>query len=334
MIRTVLRLTLFLLPALFLLAAVISSAQPPVGNPPPKQGRVHGVLAANSRLVKVKGGFQGLEGPVTIHGSGLYFSDIDRNRTYKLDQNETISVWREHTNAANGLFLMNDGRLLAAERGNSDPPSPGRIVAVLPNRSVTVIAAQFHGKPFHGPSDLIADSKGGIYFTDPGPAIPPNVAPGDRRGDVYYIRPNGDILLLDDQMVYPNGVTLSLDQKTLFVDDTFGEYVYAFDVQPDGQVRNKREFVKLQEPEQWPPWGLRSRAEGMAIDSKDRFYVATASGVQVIDAQGEYLGTIRVPEIVRNLAFAGPWRQSLYMTALTSLYRIDLLSQGPTTRAK
>jgi SMP-30/Gluconolactonase/LRE-like region len=96
-----------------------------------------------------------------------------------------------------------------------------------------------------------------------------NVAPTDRRGDVYYIRRNDDILLLDDQMVYPNGITLSLDEKTLFVDDTFGEYVYAFDVQSDGQVQNKREFVKLQEPEQWPPWGLRSRAEGMAIDSKE-----------------------------------------------------------------
>ena len=328
MSRTVLRL----IP--FLLAALVSSAQPPVENPAPKQGRIHGVLAANSRVVKVKGGFQQLERPVTIHGWGLYFSDIDQNRTYKVDQNETISVWRENTNAANGLFLMNDGRLLAAERGNSDPLSPGRIVAVLRNRSVTVIASQFHNKPFHGPHDLIADSRGGIYFTDPGPAIPPNLAPGDRRGDVYYIRPNGDILLVDDQMVYPSGITLSLDEKTLYVDDTFGEYVYAFDVQPDGQVNNKREFMKLQEPERWPPWGLRSRAEGMAIDSKDRLYVATASGVQVIDPQGEYLGTIRVPEIVRNLAFSGTWRQILYMTAPTSIYRIWLLSQGPLKRAK
>lgn len=68
-------------------------------------------------------------------------------------------------------------------------------------------------------------------------AAPTNVAPADRRGDVYDIRRNDDILLLDDQMVYPNGITLSLDEKTLFVDDTFGEYVYAFDVQSDGQVQ-------------------------------------------------------------------------------------------------
>jgi gluconolactonase len=324
--RTALRLIPFLL-------AVAVGAAATDENPLP-QGRIHGVLAANSSVVKVQGGFQRLEGPVTIHGWGLYFSDIDQNRTYKVDENETISVWREKTNAANGLYLMKDGRLLAAERGNPDPPSPGRIVAVLPNRRVTVIASEFQGKAFRGPNDLIPDGKGGIYFTDPGPAIAPNVAPGERRGAVYYIRPKGEVVLLDDQMVYPKGITLSLDERTLFVDDTFGQFVYAFDVQPDGQVRNKREFVKLQEPEQWPPWGLRSRADGMAIDSKGRLYVATASGVQVIDPKGEYLGTIRVPEIVRNLAFSGPWRQTLYMTALTALYRIDLLSQGPAKRAK
>lgn len=316
----------------FLLAAVVSAAAT-VENPPP-QGKIHGVLAANSIVVKVKGGFQRLEGPVTIHGWGLYFSDSDQNRTYKVDQNDTISVWRKDTNAANGLFLMNDGRLLAAESGNANPPSPGRIVAVRHNRKVAVIASEYKGKPFRGPSDLIADSQGGIYFTDPGPAIPPQVAPGDRRGAVYYISPKGQVVLLDDRMVYPNGITLSLDEKTLFVDDTFGQYVYAFDVQPDGLVRNKRQFVKLQEPEQWPPWGLRSGAEGMAIDSKDRLYVATASGVQVIDPKGQYLGTIRVPETVRNVAFSGPFRQTLYMTALTSLYRVELLAQGPPKRAR
>lgn len=92
--------------------------------------------------------------------------------------------------------------------------------------------------------------------------------------------------------------------------------------------------MKLREPEQWPPWGLRSRADGMALDSRGRLYVATVSGVQVIDQRGEYLGTIRVPSVVRNLAFAGPHRQTLYMTALESLYRVQMLSEGPSGRAK
>jgi gluconolactonase len=109
--------------------------------------------------------------------------------------------------------------------------------------------------------------------------------------------------------------------------------VYAFDVQPDGRVKNKRPFAKLREPEQGST-GLRSRADGMALDSKGRLYVATSSGVQVIDPRGGYLGTIRVPSVVRNVAFGGPRRQTLYMTALESLYRVQMLSEGPAGRAK
>ena len=141
------------------------------------------------------------------------------------------------------------------------------------------------------------------------------------------------MLLLDDQIQRPNGISLSIDEKTLYVDDTEGEYVYAFDVQPDGTVKNKRQFAKLREPEKGS-LGLRSRADGMALDSKGRLYVATASGIQVIDPRGEYLGTIRVPSVVRNVAFGGPRRQTLYMTALESLYRVQMLSEGPDGRAK
>jgi len=141
------------------------------------------------------------------------------------------------------------------------------------------------------------------------------------------------LLLIDNQIARPNGLTLSLDEKTLYVDDTEGEYVYAFDVQTDGRVKNKRPFVKLREPEQGSR-GPRSRADGMALDSRDRLYVATASGVQIIDRAGQYLGTIRVPSVVRNLAFAGQARQTLYLTALESLYRVQLLAQGPAGRAK
>jgi gluconolactonase len=274
----------------------------------------------------VKGGFQGLEGPVAIPDGGLYFSDIPANRTYQLDKIGTISVWRENTKGTNGLFLSKDGRLLAAESAGP------RIVAVMPDGRVTPLAAGFRGQPLRAPNDLIPDQKGGIYFTDPAPRPAPNVAPKE-PGNVHYIRPNGDVLLLDDQIQRPNGITLSLDEKTLYVDDTEGEYVYAFDVQPDGSVKNKRPFAKLREPEQGS-LGLRSRADGMALDSKGRLYVATGSGIQVIDTRGQYLGTIRVPAVVRNVAFGGPRRQILYMTALESLYRVQMLSEGPTGRAK
>lgn len=302
--------------------SVVGSAQ----NPPPPQSAISGVISAGAKVELVKGGYQGVEGPVATPDGGLYFSDIPANRTYQLDKNGNISLWRENTKGTNGMFLAKDGRLLGAESGGP------RIVAVTPDRSVSPLATGFGGKPLRAPNDLIADRKGGIYFTDPAPRPAPNVAPKE-PGNVHYIRPNGDVLLLDDQIQRPNGITLSLDEKTLYVDDTEGEYVYAFDVQPDGSVKNKRPFVKLREPEQGS-LGLRSRADGMALDSRDRLYVATASGIQVIDARGQYLGTIRVPAVVRNVAFGGPRRQTLYMTALESLYRIQMLSEGPAGRAK
>lgn len=302
--------------------SVVGSAQ----NPPPPQSAISGVISAGAKVELVKGGFQGVEGPVATPDGGLYFSDIPANRTYRLDKEGNISVWRENTKGTNGLFLSKDGRLLGAESAGP------RIVAVTPDGRVTPLATGSGGKPLRSPNDLISDRKGGIYFTDPAPRPAPNVAPKE-PGNVHYIRPNGDVVLLDDQIQRPNGLTLSLDEKTLYVDDTEGEYVYAFDVQPDGSVKNKRPFVKLRDPEQGS-LGLRSRADGMALDSNGRLYVATGSGIQVIDARGQYLGTIRVPAVVRNVAFGGPRRQMLYMTALESLYRVQMLSAGPAERAK
>ena len=290
------------------------------------QSAIPGVIAEGAAVELFVGGFQGVEGPVAASDGTLYLSDIPSSRTYKLETTGALSVWRDNTNGANGLFLAVDGRLFAAESGGR------RIVAITPDRRVTEVATQFGGQPFRAPNDLILDSKGGVYFTDPAPRPAPNVAPNE-PGNVHYVRPNGDVLLLDARIQRPNGLTLSLDEKLLYVDDTEGEFVYAFDVQPDGQVTNKRAFVRLQEPEQGA-LGPRSRADGMALDSKGRLYVATAAGIQVVDSEGQHLGTIRVPSVVRNVAFGGPIRRTLYMTALDALYRVEMLSEGPARRSK
>jgi len=290
------------------------------------QAGIPDVIEEAAPLEVLSGGFQGLEGPVGALDGALYFSDIPANRTYKIDTNRMMSVWRENTSGANGLFVLKDGRMLAAEGGGR------RIVAVAADGRVTPMATQFNGQPLRAPNDLIADSNGGIYFTDPAPRPAPDVAPKE-PGNVYYLRANGDILLLDAQIQRPNGITLSLDEKVLYVDNTEGEFVYAFDVQPDGRVANKREFVKLQEPEKGS-LGLRSRADGMALDSMGRLYVATAAGIQVIDSRGRHLGIIRVPSVARNVAFGGPGRRTLYLTALESLYHVPMIAQGPPGRSK
>ena len=290
----------------------------------PPQAEIPGVIRAGARPELVQAGFHGLEGPMPTPDGGLYFTDLDENRIYKLAPDGKITVWRENTNRTNGLYLLKDGRLLCAE---GDGP---RIIAIAPGGMVTVLANGFRGKPFRQPNDLIPDRNGGIYFTDPAPRPAPNVA-AKVPGNVHFRKPNGEVLLIDDQIARPNGITLSLDGKTLYVGDTEGEYIYSFEVQPDGAVKNKHPFVKLHDLEQGA-LGLRSRADGMALDSEGRVYAATASGIQVISPSGSYLGTIRLPSLARNLAFGGPDRHTLYLTTAKALYQVKMLSQGPASR--
>jgi gluconolactonase len=290
------------------------------------QVAISGVIAAATQVEEVRGGFKGLEGPVAAPDGGLFFSDIPANTTYKLEPGGTIAVWRENTSGANGLFLARDGRLLAAEGAGR------RIVAVTPDKRVVPVATAFNGQPLRAPNDLIADSRGGIYFTDPAPRPTPDTAPKE-SGNVHYLSPKGEVLLLDGQIRRPNGVTLSIDEKVLYVGDTEGEFVYAFDVGPDGRVSNKRQFARLIDLEKGS-LGLRSRADGMAIDAVGRLYVSTAAGIQVVDRTGKHLGIIRLPSVARNVAFGGKDRRTLYLTALESLYRVRMLAEGPAGRSK
>src|SRR5262249_51146094 len=147
------------------------------------------------------------------------------------------------------------------------------------------------------PNDLLVDAKGGIYFTDPGPRP---VVPG-RPTYVYYL-PSGarQPVLLDGTIARPNGLTLTADGKTLIVDDTLNPTVFAYDVGPDGSVKNKRSFTQLRDI----PAGAESGADGMAIDSDNRVYITTVTGVQVFDVNGRYLGTIKVARQSANVAIA------------------------------
>jgi gluconolactonase len=109
------------------------------------------------------------------------------------------------------------------------------------------------------------------------------------------------------------------------VSDTNGEAVFAYDARGDGTVKNKRIFARLRSI----PAGKASGADGMAVDREGRLYVTTMTGVQVFDAEGSYLGTIEVPHKPANLAFSGPDKRTLYVTARKGLYRVKMLAQGP-----
>jgi len=304
------------------LAAVVLIALPAAAR---AQDGIPGVLAPGVSSALVQEGFVFTEGPVGTADGGLYFSDIrvndNRGKTYHLDVAGKMTVVREPTNSANGLALTKDGELLFAEGGGRSITKrnrDGSIVTVIDNHA---------GQKMLAPNDLIVDARGGIYFTDPGPRP---VVPG-RPTYVSYLPPGAkDSIIIDDKVARPNGLTLTNNGRALIVDDTIGNTVFIYDVQPDGKVTNKRPFAQLRDI----PAGAESGADGMAIDAEDRIYITTVAGVQVFDAKGGYLGVIKSARQGANVAFAGPGKQTLYITAREGLYRISTLSKGPSRLGK
>ena len=301
----------------FAIAAVLVATpaltQTPAGIP--------GVVAPGVEPELVQEGFVFTEGPVGTPDGGLYFSDIRPNKIYQLEPGGKIALIREQSNGSNGLAVTKDGEIFAAE-GNGQ-----RISKRSRDGTVTTVTDSAGGKPFLSPNDLIIDARGGIYITDPGPRP---VVPG-RPTSVSYLSPGAkEAIIIDGDVARPNGLTLTRDGKTLIVDDTIGPVVFAYDVQPDGSVKNKRPLGQLRDI----PEGKESGADGMALDSEDRVYITTVAGVQVLDAKGQYLGTIKVPRQPANVAFGGPDKRTLYITAREGLYRIKMLSQGPSRVGK
>jgi len=281
------------------------------------------VIAAGAKVQVVQEGFRFTEGPVGTADGGLYFSDAapGAERTYLMVPDGRVTVFREHTNRMNGLALAPDGGLLGVESAGL------RVSRVAPNGGTTTLTEGTKDRKLLGPNDLIVDRRGGIYFTDPAPRP---IVPG-RKAYVYYL-PAGakEPMVIDDSLPFPNGLTLTLNGRKLIVDDTIGDTVFQFDIRKDGTAGNKRPFAKLQDVQP----GKESGGDGLAIDRDGRLFIATASGVQVFDKGGKYLGTVQVPRQPTNVAFAGPGKKTLYITAREGLYKIETLTAGPNRLGK
>lgn len=278
---------------------------------------IPGVIAPGAKVELVKEGFVFTEGPIGTADGGLYFSDLQTaDRTYHMEPDGKIGIFREHTHGMNGMALAPDGGLLGVEGTGK------RVSRVAATGNTTTLTEGTAAQPIMSPNDLIVDARGGIYFTDPGPRP---IVPG-RRVYVYYLPAAGkDPIVVDDSITRPNGLTLSIDGKKLIVDDTVGDTVYQFDVEKNGTVKNKKPFAKIQNVKP----GEDSGADGLAIDHDGRLYITSSTGVQVFSKGGKYLGTIKVPRQPANVAFSGPGKKTLYITAREGLYKVQTLTRGP-----
>jgi gluconolactonase len=303
--------------------------------PPPTDtvtSAIPGVVAAGTKVVVIRSGFQGTEGPIGMPDGSLIFTETQANRITRIAPDGTTSTFLDNTNGSNGLAWDGKGRLISVQT----TPGQTRIGVIYPKGAEAVLSDNFDGKPFGRPNDLVVSTKGGIYFSEPGPNVqpgaPPPVTP-PLPPAVYYVPPGGKATRVAEGIQRPNGIQLSRDEKTLYVNNTNGEYLLAFDVDASGALKNQRNFAKYQGATTGPT-GVTSGADGLTIDNDGRVYAATSAGVEVFDANGKHLGTIPVSRAPQNVAFAGPDKKTLYIVGRGSAFKVDLITPGFKGRAK
>jgi gluconolactonase len=274
-------------------------------------------IGPSGPVKKVQGDFAFTEGPAADAEGNLYFSDIPNNRIHRLSASGEMSVFVEPSGHANGLMVQG-GRLLACQMD-------GQIVSIdLKSKEVTVLAKEYNGNRFNAPNDLVIDRSGGVYFTDPRFRAPEPWPQGKEA--VYYRSAEGEVKRLLDNLPAPNGVILSPDEKTLYVIPSMQKEMMAYPIEGPGNLGQGRVFCTLQQAEGRDNSG----GDGLTIDSRGNLYITSGLGLQVFDPQGKLLGIIRFPEQPANVTFGGKDSKTLYVTARTSLYSVEMEAQGHT----
>jgi len=288
---------------------------------------IAGVVAAGTPVEFIQEGFKGTEGPLALPGGDLIFTETQDARITRITPQGKTEPFLAQSNGANGLGLGKGGEIYAVQVAKP------RVGIVYPPEQVRTLADNFEGKPFGRPNDLVLDSRGNVYFTDSG-VVAKAGEPENAPAAVYRISAAGQLQRLAADITRPNGIQLSPDEKTLYVADTAGEYVLAFDLAADGRLGARRNFAKLDGWRRLDNGTTSSGADGLAVDAQGRLFVASSVGVQVFDAQGQALGTIALPRAPQNLAFAGPDKKTLYVVGRGAAYKIATLTAGYAGRAK
>jgi len=276
------------------------------------------IIPSGSILQKLSSNqFVFTEAPVWFGDSVLLFVDdgIQPPNVFKYNPiRNQISVFRNYSVNYNGLACDKAGNLLACES------KVKQVVRMNKTAEVTkVLTSGYNRSAYNGPNDLIADDKGGVYFTDP---VFSGTGVQDKNG-VYYIDSTGNVKRIIEELAAPNGVILSPDGKKLYVDDSNNKYLCSWDVAPDGSVSGKLNFALIK-----TSGGNDSNSDGLAIDIYGNIYVTAENGVQIFSPQGVAITTILVPGGASNCDFGGKDFKTLYITSWKNLYSIDLNYPG------
>jgi gluconolactonase len=307
-------------------------------SPVPAEYQVHDarflpLIVPGATLRHLHTGGMWAEGPVYVPGRDvLLWSDVRRNRflRYELATGE-VALERQPADYNNGHTIDREGRVVACEHGTRS------VVRFEPDGTRTVLADRFHGKRFNSPNDVVVAGDGTVWFTDPTYGIdsfdegyPAMTEIG--ASNVYRVGPSGDITAQITDMVRPNGLAFSLDERSLYVADTGVSHVengprhirrYDVDLVAGRVTGGGEVFATC-------PVGA---FDGFRFDALGHLWSSGQLGVHCYHPDGTLLGTVRLPETCANLEFGGAGRSTLFMTATTSLYAVDVAVAGAPRRS-
>jgi gluconolactonase len=275
-------------------------------------------LFRSSEKERICTGFTFTEGPVWVAADDcLLFSDIPASRIHRWRPGMArAEVYREPSRFANGLTLDSAGNLIACEMTGR------RVSRGAYGRPEETLVDRFEGKRLNSPNDVVVHSDGSIWFTDPPYGLGPNdVKELDFQG-VFRIGPDGELTRVVRDMTAPNGLTFSPDESVLYVGDSKDRVVIRYRVREDGSLDEGEVFADRKDD------ARHGNFDGMKTDEDGRLWTTGPGGVSVYEADGRYLGLIATAEYAANIAFGGRDFSTLFVTALTSVYRVETTVRG------
>jgi len=278
------------------------------------RGADSSIIASGAKLEKLGGGYSFTEGPAVDKDGNVFFTDQPNDRIVKWDaKTGEFSDWLKPAGRSNGTYFDKDGNLIACADEKNE------LWSISPDKKITVLVKDFSGKLLNGPNDLWIRPDGGIYFTDPlykrdyWKRDPAKQQDGEH---VYYLTPDHkNVTRVTTDLKQPNGIIGTPDGKTLYVADIGANKTYAYDINKDGTLANKRLFCNL-------------GSDGMTIDNEGNVYL-TGRGVTVFDKTGKQIEHIDVKEPwTANITFGGKDRDLLFITASKNVYGIKMRVKG------
>ena len=287
--------------------------------------RLDELIGSDAAIELLSSGHQWTEGPVwDATNASLLFSDVPRNKIHRWAKGDGTRVFlepsgyddgqsREREPGSNGLMFDANGRLIVCDHGNR------RVYRLESDGTRTTLADRFEGKRFNSPNDLDIDSHGNIYFTDPPYGLGDPAKSELGFFGVFRVSPDGEVKLLVKDLIRPNGVALSLDERTVYVAQSHrpAPVYMAYPIQEDGSVGVGRVLLNVAEQAKSAP----GMPDGMVIDAQGNLWATGPGGVLVIAADGTLLGRIMMGKPTANCTFGGDGK-TLFITSSDKVYRV------------